>query len=186
MPQTEPQRPTIVQSLIAAFDVIAGRVPVENAFDFSQTSFWQAVLASWGLGLFMTLPFLELGVHFLALYAVSSLVALLLYALVVWHLLVWQKREAKYLSFLVPFFWLYALQIVLFGLVTIIMFMTGMVFIQLAVLPLAIWIFVWQVKIARSQLQMGMGAAVGLVLGRFGVDMVIGTIGGLQRTLMLG
>jgi hypothetical protein len=45
---------------------------------------------------------------------------------------------------------------------------------------------VWQFRIARSQLELGFGAAIGLVLGRFGVDMVVGTIGGLQRTMSLG
>lgn len=89
MAETEPPKASIVQNLIAAFDVIARRVTVENAFSFTPTSFWQAVLASWGFGLFMTLPFVHLGTDFLALYGVSSLVSLLLYALIVWHLLVW-------------------------------------------------------------------------------------------------
>ena len=133
----------------------------------------------------MALPFAHLGVHFLALYSVSSLVSLLLYALIVWHMLVWWKREDKYLCFMVPFFWLYALQIVLFGLVTVIMFMTNIVLLQLVILPVAIWVLVCQFRIARNQLDLGFGAAIGLVLGRFGVDMVVGTIGGLQSTLSL-
>jgi hypothetical protein len=66
------------------------------------------------------------------------------------------------------------------------MFMTGIVLLQIFVLPIAIWILVWQFRIARSQLELGFGAAIGLVLGRFGVDMVVGTIGGLQRTMSLG
>lgn len=185
MAETNPPKVTIMTSLIAAFDVIAGRVKVENAFDFSPATFWQAILASWGFGLFMVLPFAHLGVHFLALYSVSSLVSLLLYALIVWHMLVWWKREDKYLHFMVPFFWLYALQIVLFGLVTVIMFMTNIVLLQLVILPVAIWVLVCQFRIARSQLDLGFGAAIGLVLGRFGVDMVVGTIGGLQSTLSL-
>ena len=110
---------------------------------------------------------------------------MLLYALIVWHMLVWWKREDKYLRFMVPFFWLYALQIVLFGLVTVIMFMTNIVLLQLVILPVAIWVLVCQFRIARSQLDLGFGAAIGLVLGRFGVDMVVGTIGGLQSTLSL-
>ena len=186
MAETEPPKASIVQNLIAAFDVIARRATVENAFSFTPTSFWQAVLASWGFGLFMTLPFAHLGSHFLALYGVSSLVSLLLYALIVWHMLVWWRRSDKYLRFVIPFFWLYALQTVLFGLVTILMFMTGIALLQIFVLPIAIWILVWQFRIARSQLELGFGAAIGLVLGRFGVDMVVGTIGGLQRTMSLG
>ena len=114
MSETGPPKASIIQNLIAAFDVTAGRVKVENAFSFTPTSFWQAVLASWGFGLFMALPFTHLGTHFLALYSVSSLVSLLLYALIVWHMVVWWRRNDKYLHFVVPFFWLYALQIVLF------------------------------------------------------------------------
>ena len=186
MAETNPPKATIMTCLIAAFDVIAGRVKVENAFDFTPAIFWQALLASWGFGLFMALPFAHLGVHFLALYSVSSLVSLLLYALIVWHMLVWWQRSDKYLYFMVPFFWLYALQIVLFGLVTVIMFMTNIVLLQLVVLPVAIWVFIWQFRIARSQLNLSFGSAIGLVLGRFGVDMLVGTIGGLQTTLSMG
>jgi hypothetical protein len=186
MAQTSPSKGMIVKSLIAAFDVIAGRVKVEQAFEFTASGFWYSIIASWGFGLFMSLPFAYLGTHFLALYSISSLVSLLLYALIVWHMLVFWQRGDKYLYFIIPFFWLYALQIVLFGLVTIIMFMTGIIFLQLAVLPVAIWILIWQFRIARSQLNLGFGAAIGLVLGRFGVDIFIGTIGGLQSSMMLG
>ena len=45
MAETNPSKVTITTSLIAAFDVIAGRVKVENAFDFSPATFWQAILA---------------------------------------------------------------------------------------------------------------------------------------------
>ena len=65
MAETNPQKLTIMTSLIAAFDVIAGRVKVENAFDFSPATFWQAILASWGFGLFMALPFAQVIVEFI-------------------------------------------------------------------------------------------------------------------------
>jgi hypothetical protein len=42
MAETEPPKASIVQNLIAAFDVIARRVKVEDAFHFTPTSFWQA------------------------------------------------------------------------------------------------------------------------------------------------
>ena len=42
----------IVKSLIAAFDIIAGRVKVEQAFEFTASGFWYSIIASWGFGLF--------------------------------------------------------------------------------------------------------------------------------------
>jgi len=181
-----PSKASMVSCLIAAFDIIAGRIKVKDAFIFSTATFWQGILASWGFGLFMALPFADFGAHFFALYAVSSLVSLLLYALIIWHFLNWWQRADKYLDFMIPFLWLYALQIVLFGLVTIAMYMTGMMLIQLAVVPIAIWILVWQFRIARGQLNLKVGAAIAVILIRFGVDMMVGTIGGLQHTMTLG
>ncbi len=175
-----------VQNLISAFDLLAGRVRADVAFDFSSQAFWQAVLASWGLGMLMVLPFVRLGAHFFAVFAASSLISLLVYALAVWHILVWSGRHTRYLHFIIPFFWLNALQIVLFGLLSVLMQATGMILLQLLMLPVAIWVLICQFRLAREQLSFGTLPAIAIVFARFFVELVTGLLGGMQTSLLTG
>lgn len=172
--------PSVIQCLVATFDVIAGRIKVHEAYDFSERSFWQVVLSSWGLGLLLFIPFAGLGIEIFFRFAASSFVSLLTYALLIWHILVWSQRAERFLNFIIPFYWLNALQIVLFGLVTLITQMTGLLLVQLAIVPLAIWVLLWQFRIARDQLLFSTIAAICIVFARFCVEFTIGMFGNIQ------
>ena len=186
--QSNPSSPrSVVQCLISAFDVVAGRVKADDVFDYSAQGFWQAVLTNWVLGLILAaLPLFALGGDFVILFMVISLVSILLYCLLVWHALVFMGRADRFTRFLVPYLWVGALQVVLFGLVTIAMQMTGLALLQILILPIAIWILIWLFRLARDQISTTAFAAVCFVVGRFAVELVIGLLAGVQTGIGLG
>lgn len=186
--QTNPYSPrSVVQCLISAFDVVAGRARADDVFDYSAFGFWQAVLANWILGLVLAaLPLFALGVRFVVLFTVISLVSILLYCLVAWHALVWLRRADRFTRFLVPYLWVGALQVVLFGLITVAMQMTGIALLQILILPVAVWILIWLFRLARDQIGTTGFAAVCFVVGRFAVELVIGLLAGVQTGIGLG
>ena len=103
--QSNPSSPrSVVQCLISAFDVVAGRVKADDVFDYSSKGFWQAVLTNWVLGLILAaLPLFALGGDFVILFMVISLVSILLYCLLVWHAVVFMGRADRFIRFLVPY-----------------------------------------------------------------------------------
>ena len=179
--------PSVVQCLISAFDVVAGRVKPDNVFDYSAQGFWQAVLTNWVLGLVLAVvPLFALGGDFVILFMVISLVSILLYCLLVWHALVWMGRTDRFTRFLVPYLWVGALQIVLFGLVTVALQMTGLALLQILILPIAVWILIWLFRLARDQIGVSAFAAVCFVVSRFAVELIIGLLAGVKTGIGLG
>ena len=84
--QKNPYSPrSVVECLTSAFDVVAGRVKPNEVFDFSAYGFWQAVFGNWILGIVLAVfPLFALGIKFIVLFVIISLVSILLYALMVW------------------------------------------------------------------------------------------------------
>lgn len=186
--QTNPYSPrSVVQSLMSAFDVVAGRVKADDVFDYSAHGFWQAVMTNWILGLVLAaLPLFALGGQLFILFIIISLVSILLYCLLVWHALVWMGRADRFTRFLVPYLWVGALQVVLFGLVSLVMQMTGLALLQILILPIAIWILIWLFRLARDQIGTTAFGAVCFVVGRFAVEVMIGLLAGVQTGMGLG
>ena len=186
--QTNPYSPrSVVQCLTSAFDVVAGRVKPDEVFDFSAYGFWQAVFGNWILGIVLAVfPLIALGVKFIVLFVIISLVSILLYALIVWHALVWMGKVDRFTRFLVPYLWVGSLQVVLFGLITIAMQMTGIGMLQIVILPVADWIFIWLFRLARDQLGVSTFVAICFVIGRFAVELAIGLLAGVQTGIGLG
>ena len=185
--QTNPYSPlSVVQCLISAFDVVAGRVKPDEVFDFSAYSFWQAVFGNWILGIVLAVfPLFALGMKLVVLFVIISLVSILLYALMVWHALVWMGKADRFTRFLVPYLWVASLQVVLFGLITIAMQVTGIVMLQIAILPVAIWILIWLFRLARDQIGASAFVAICFVVGRFAVELAIGLLAGVQTGIGL-
>ena len=186
--QSNPYSPrSVVQCLTSAFDVVAGRVKPDAVFDYSAHGFWQAVFGNWLLGLVLAaFPLFALGLKFFVLYVIISLVSILIYALLVWHALVWMGKADRFTQFLVPYLWVASLQVVLFGLITIVMQMTGIALLQIVILPVAIWILIWLFRLARDQIGISAFAAICFVVGRFVVELVIGLTAGVQTGFGLG
>ena len=186
--QTNPYSPrSVVQCLTSAFDVVAGRVKADDVFDCSAYGFWQAVFGNWVLGLILAaFPIFVLGTKFVVLFVIISLVSILLYALIVWHALVWMDKAERYTLFLVPYLWVGSLQVVLFGLITIMMHMTGIGVLQIMILPVAIWILICLFRLARDLIGISAFAAICFVAGRFAVELVIGLLAGVQTGIALG
>lgn len=184
MNESHSPSPSIVRGLKAAFDLIAGRVKADDGFDFSVRGFWEAVIGAWIFGVLMSLPLLNFGVKFLVVSAGTSLISLLFYALFVWHVLVWIDRSDKFIRFLVPFYWLNALQLVLIGLISGVAWMTNIYIVQLAVLPIAVWIFVWQFRIARDQIGIRTFSAICFVVARLIIHLALNWIFLLQNNMI--
>ena len=150
-------------------------------------SFWQAVFGNWILGIVLAVfPLFALGVKFIVLFVIISLVSILLYALMVWHALVWMGKADRFTRFLVPYLWVGSLQVVLFGLITIAMQMTGIGMLQIVILPVAVWILIWLFRLARDQIGVSTFAAICFVVGRFAVELAIGLLAGVQTGIGLG
>jgi len=163
--------PSIADNIVSAFDVIMNRADMNHRFVFSGQAFWQALITGWIMGIVViVLPSFKLGVYFLSITALSSLISVLLYALVIWHILQYSQRSDRFERFLVPYFWVGNLQIVLFGLILIIGQMISPMVAQIATLPIIIWILVWLYRIARRQLAIGGMAAIGIVMARYAVE----------------
>ena len=186
--QTNPYSPhSVVQCLTSAFDVVAGRVKPDKVFDFSAYGFWQAVFGNWILGIVLAVfPLFALGVKFIVLFVIISLVSILLYALMVWHALIWMGKADRFTRFLVPYLWVGSLQVVLFGLITIAMQMTGIGMLQIVILPVAVWILIWLFRLARDQIGVSSFVAICFVIGRFAVELAIGLLAGVQTGIGLG
>ena len=163
--------PSIADNIVSAFDVIMNRADMNHRFVFSGQAFWQALITGWIMGIVViVLPSFKLGVYFLSITALSSLISVLLYALVIWHILQYTQRSDRFERFLVPYFWIGNLQVVLFGLVLIIGQFFSPLLAQFATLPIVIWILVWLYRIAHRQLAIGGMAAVGIILARYAVE----------------
>lgn len=191
MMQTDYTSPLlVVKYLISAFNLITRRVKADQAFDYSVRGFWQAVVANWVLGLpVATVYLLEKGTYHVALFVAISLVAILLYCLVVWHILVRISRTHRFTHFLVPYFWVGSLQIVLFGLITLITGITQtaeLIVVQIVIMSIAIWVLIWLFRLARDQLQIKPLAAIGFVVARFAVELSIGLLAGMQAGVFVG
>ena len=92
----------------------------------------------------------------------------------------------RFTRFLVPYLWVGSLQVVLFGLITIAMQMTGIGMLQIVILPVAIWILIWLFRLARDQLGVSSFVAICFVIGRFAVELAIGLLAGVQTGIGLG
>ncbi len=166
--------PSIADNIISAFDVIMNRADMNDRFVFSAQSFWQALLTGWAMGLVVIiLPSIQLGLYFLIVTALSSLISVLLYALVIWHITLYSGRSDRFERFLVPYLWVGNLQVVLFGLVVILGQMTSPMILQIAALPIMIWILIWLYRIACRQLAIGGIAAIGIIMIRYAVEIML-------------
>ena len=186
--QSNPYSPrSVVQCLTSAFDVVAGRVKPDAVFDYSTYGFWQAVFGNWFLSLVLAaFPLFALGMEFVVLFVIISLVSILMYALLVWHALVWMGKADRFIRFLVPYLWVASLQVVLFGLITIAIQMTGIAMMQILILPVVVWVLIWLFRLARDQISISAFAAICFVVGRFAVELFIGLTAGVQTGIGLG
>ena len=166
--------------LNATFSVLIGRKTIEESFDFSSIGFWQAIIGSWILGMIMAVaPASNFGIHFILTFATTSLVSILIYSLIVWHFLILKRKSDRYLYFLVPYFWVGNLQIVIFGIVTLLSISTGNSSLQFFLFPVVIWIFFWLYKIAKDQTELSGFYAICLLVFRLGVEIILGMAAGI-------
>ena len=166
--------------LNATFSVLIGRKTIEESFDFSSIGFWQAIIGSWILGMIMAVaPASNFGIHFILTFATTSLVSILIYSLIVWHFLILKRKSDRYLYFLVPYFWVGNLQIVIFGIVTLVSISTGNGSFQFFLFPVVIWIFYWLYKIAKDQTELSGFYAICLLIFRLGVEIILGMTAGI-------
>ena len=187
MMEKKPEKfPTIADNIVSAFDVIMGRADMNARFDFTARGFWQAAITGWVMGVVVIiLPSFQLGFHFMAITVLSALISTLLYALIVWHILLYTNRSDRFERFLVPYFWVGNLQIVLFGLILILGQMISPALAQIATIPIVIWILVWLYRIAKRQIGVSGLAALGFILGRYAVEAGLGLVaaGGVAHSI---
>ena len=99
--------PSIADNIVSAFDVIMNRADMNHSFVFSAQAFWQALITGWIMGIVVIiLPSFQLGFYFLSITALSSLVSVLLYTLVVWHILQYTQRSDRFERFFRSIDWL--------------------------------------------------------------------------------
>ncbi len=185
--EKQPEKlPTIAENIVSAFDVIMGRADMNTRFNFSSRGFWQAAITGWVMGVVVIiLPSFQIGFHFLAITTLTSLISVLLYALIVWHILLYTNRSDRFERFLVPYFWVGNLQVVLFGLILILGQMISPMLAQIATIPIVIWILVWLYRIAKRQMAISGLAALGFILGRYAVEAGLGLLaaGGVVQSM---
>ena len=171
---------SLFNCLNSTFSVLIGRKTIEDSFGFSSIGFWQAIIGSWILGMIMAVaPASNFGVHFILTFATTSLVSILIYSLIVWHFLILKRKSDRYLYFLVPYFWVGNLQIVIFGIVTLVSISTGNGSLQFFLFPVVIWIFFWLYKIAKDQTELSGFYAICLLVFRLGVEIILGMAAGI-------
>lgn len=177
MQQLPEKNPTIAENIVSAFDVIMGRADMNERFAFTPAGFWQAAITGWVMGVVVIiLPSFQIGLHFMAVTILTSLISVLLYALIVWHVLLYSGRSDRFERFLVPYFWIGNLQVVLFGLILILGQMISPALAQIVTIPIVVWILVWLYRTAKRQIGIGTFGAIAFILGRYAVEAGLGLV----------
>lgn len=155
--------------------MMMGRGKPNDLFLMNSDGLWQALWVNWICAALIGMaPGALLDLPGYILFILTSVVASLLYALLVFRILERIEKPDVFLPFMVPYLWLNIMQVALFGLVLIITQATGLMTLQYLYLPLAIWMLYWLIKVARDQTGLGLLFAVGFLAGRVLVDIVLG------------
>ena len=171
--------------LLAALRVMLGRKPLAGAFRLSPADYWAVVWANWFLaGLVGLLPSLHMGASFFISFMASALVSILLFSWLIHILLRIMDKQSQFLAFIIPWFWIAALQMVLALIVSIPAIILQQSGLQILSLPLVVWALYWMIRIARETLGFSLAAAIALMLGRMLIEAALGMVAG--TSLILG
>ena len=171
--------------LLTTLSVMLGRKKLAGAYALSPADYWGVVLANWFLaGLVGLLPSLHMGASFFLSFMASALVSILLFSWLVHILLRVLDKQEQFLAFIIPWFWVAALQMVLALIISIPAIILQQSELQILSLPLVIWALFWMIRIARETLGFSLAAAIALMLGRMLIEAALGMLAG--TSLILG
>lgn len=168
-----------ITALLTTLQVMLGRRPMAAAWPISAVDYWIVIWANWLLaGLVGLAPALHMGAGFFASFMASALVSLLLFSWLVHGMLRLMGRPHLFLGFIIPWFWVAALQMILALIVSVPAFLLDQAGWQVFSLPLVVWALYWMIRIARDRLGFGLLAAIGLMLGRMLIEAGLGLVAG--------
>lgn len=169
----------VSSQLRRTMDYMLGKQSADKQFANTSDGLWQALYVNWiCAALLGFIPGAIQGLQAYVLFILTSIISSVLYAILVYQVLQRVDKGSVFLSFMVPYYWLNIMQVVIFAVVYLGAQATGIFAIQLAYIPLAIWLLYWIIKVARDQTGLGGLAAVGFLAGRVLVDIALGWAAG--------
>ena len=171
---------SLFHAVRGAWHLSLGRGKPEALFSFDNASLWQAVWGSWILHVLATsfsTSFFGASV-FLRL-SLVSLISSLAYILLVHFLLGRIGKADRFRAFIIPYQWLMALQALLFGTIAIGVLLAPALQLHIAIIPVVIWMIYRFWRLAKDEIGITGGLAVGFILARIVLDGVINMLTGI-------
>lgn len=175
---------SLFRALAAAWRLALGRGKPEELFETTTSAFWQSIWGAWILHVLATSFATSIfGATLFLRLSVISLISSLAYVWLVHFLLGRIGKSEKFLAFIIPYQWLTALQAVLFGGIAVMVMTVPQLQLHLAVIPIVIWLIFRIWRLARDVIMISGGLAVGFVLARIALDMVVNFATGVSAPL---
>lgn len=175
---------SLFRAIAASWRLALGRGKPEELFEQSRAAFWQSVWGVWILHVLATSFATSIfGATLFLRLSVISLISSLAYIWLVHFLLSRLGKTDKFLAFIIPYQWLTALQAVLFGGIAVAVLLAPQLQIQLAVIPVVIWMVVRIWRLARDVIGISGGLAFGFVLARIILDAFVNFATGVAAPL---
>ena len=170
---------SLFRAIASAWRLALGRGASQDLFEASPAAFWQAVWGAWILHVLATSFATSLfGAGVFIRLSLVSLISSLAYLIVVHFLMKRIGKEALFLAFVIPYQWLTALQAILFGAIAVGVLLVPALQLQLAIIPVVIWIIYRYWRLAKDVMGISGGLAVGFILARIILDGLINALTG--------
>ena len=172
---------SLFQAVAAAWRLSLGRGQAETLFTIDKASLWQSVWGAWILHVLATSFATSIfGAGLFVRLSLVSLISSLAYILLVHFLLGRIGKSERFLAFIIPYQWLMALQAILFGAIAMGVLVAPSLQLQLAVIPVVVWMIYRFWRLARDVIGISGGLAVGFILARIVLDGLVNVLTGLN------
>jgi len=172
---------SLFQAVAAAWRLSLGRGQAETLFTIDKASLWQSVWGAWILHVLATSFATSIfGAGLFVRLSLVSLISSLAYILLVHFLLGRIGKPERFLAFIIPYQWLMALQAILFGAIAMGVLVAPSLQLQLAVIPVVVWMIYRFWRLARDVIGISGGLAVGFILARIILDGLVNVLTGLN------
>ena len=174
----------ILANLRAAFRYAMGRGKPEDLFETSLSHFWQSVWGPWIIHLLATSFASQIfGLTGFVKLSIIALISSVAYIIMVSFMMERIGKAEEFLAFIIPYQWLTAFQAACFGFIALLVMIAPATNAHLLTIPVVIWLLVRTWYLIKDVMGIAGGLAVGFILARIFLDMVVNFASGIIAPL---
>ena len=174
----------ILANLRAAFRYAIGRGRPDELFDASLAHFWQSVWGPWIIHLLATSFASQIfGLTGFIKLSIIALISSVAYIIMVSFMMGRIGKSERFLAFIIPYQWLTAFQAACFGMIALLVMMAPNSNAHLLTIPVVIWLLIRTWYLIKDVMAITGGLAVGFILARILLDMVVNFASGIIAPL---